>query len=319
MDFGGIVQRVPSEVVRPETAGEVAAVLRRATGPVVPRGCGHSTSGQSQSDGGILLDMRGLRAVGEVRPDRVTVEAGATWREVLDATLPHGLTPPVLTDYLDLTVGGTLTIGGIGGTSHRYGKQTDNVLGMEVADPGGVIVSATLRLVPAPERVRSYTIPCENVAGLLAAQRRIPADHISGQALPGPAWRYELGAAVYDAGPELEGQVEELSYEEFADRMRPGVQELIKLGEWARPHPWAAVFLPGDRAAEVIEATLAETGPDDIGISGVVLINPLAAGEVNFSLLRTASPGAASPETMLAANEILYDRARAAGGRRYAI
>ncbi len=58
--------------------------------------------------------MTRLRTVRRVDGDRVTVEAGATWREVLAATLPHGLAPPVLPDYLDLTIGGTLAVGGVG-------------------------------------------------------------------------------------------------------------------------------------------------------------------------------------------------------------
>ena len=65
------------------------------------------------------------------------VGAGATWRAVLGATLARGLTPPVLTNYLGLSVGGTLAVGGIGGTSSRYGMQTDNVLALDVVTGDG--------------------------------------------------------------------------------------------------------------------------------------------------------------------------------------
>ncbi|SEG80571.1 FAD/FMN-containing dehydrogenase [Thermomonospora echinospora] len=355
-DFGGIVRLIPRQTVRPATAGEVAAVLRAARVPVVPRGYGHSTYGQAQVADGVLLDMRGLRTVHEVRPDRVVVDAGATWREVLDATLPRGRTPPVLTDYLDVTVGGTLAAGGVGGTSHRYGVQADQVLALEVATPAGevvtcspeenralfdavraglgrhgVITRAVLRLVPAPERVRSFKLLYATAGALLDAQRRIPADHISGQAKLGLGLRYELTAVCHDPGRRIDGafEEEELPYAEFADRMRPDVEELIRLGEWARPHPWGIVFLPARRAAEVIETTLAETGPTGLGLSGVVLISPLTvrdvpalrvpADPVMFALLRTASPGAASPDAMVAANRRLHERARRVGGTRYPI
>jgi FAD/FMN-containing dehydrogenase len=60
----------------------------------------------------------------------VVVDAGAKWSEVLAATLPQGLTPPVLTDYLELSVGGTLVVGGIGGTTSRYGMQILGRLGL---------------------------------------------------------------------------------------------------------------------------------------------------------------------------------------------
>ncbi len=79
-----------------------------------------------------MIDMRCLRTVHRVESDRVVVDAGATWSEVLAATLPRGLTPPVLTDYLGLSVGGTLVVGGVGGTISRFGLQSDNVVEMDV-------------------------------------------------------------------------------------------------------------------------------------------------------------------------------------------
>jgi hypothetical protein len=304
---------------------------------VVPRGCGHSTDGNSLTCG-ISLDMRALAAIREVGADRVRLEAGATWREVLDATLPHGLTPPVLTDLLDLTVGGTLSAGGVGGTSHVHGPQTATVIDLEVVTRDGAIVrcsasenrplfdavrggmgrhgvitAATLRLVPAPRHVLACTVPCRDPAGLLAVQTRTRADHISGQAKPSETggWRYEAKAVLYDADappPGLEcTETEALPYADFADRLRPDVRELVALGEWARPHPWAMAFLPGAAAAGLIADTLAAMGPADLGLSGVVLVKALTGIDavpdpVLFGLLRTASPGCASPEEMIAAN-----------------
>ncbi|GAA2417592.1 hypothetical protein GCM10010191_30280 [Actinomadura vinacea] len=357
-DFGGTMRRTPREVVRPASAREVAAVLARAGGtiPVVPRGCGHSTDGRSLT-GGISLDMRALAAIRPVRDapvhgGRVLVEAGATWREVLEATLPHGLTPPVLTDHLDMTVGGTLAAGGVGGTSHVHGLQTAAVLELEVATADGallrcspsrdrelfdavrggagrhgIITGAALRLVPAPRRVLSCKIPCRDAAELLRVQTGTRADHVSGQARPSEdGWRYEAKAVLYDADAPPPGpactEVEELGYLDFADRMRPDVEELIALGEWARPHPWAMAFLPGRAAAAFIERTLAAMGRAELGLSGVVLIKALTgvdgiADPVLFGLLRTASPGCAPVGAMLAANRDFHAGARAAGGRPY--
>ncbi|GAA3959601.1 hypothetical protein GCM10023085_47550 [Actinomadura viridis] len=367
-DFGGTVQRTPREVVRPRSAEEVAALTRAgAHGPVVPRGCGHSTDGRTLT-GGISLDMRGLAAIHEVRGDRVRVDAGATWRAVLEATLPYGLTPPVLTDYLDLTVGGTLSAGGVGGTSHVHGTQARNVLGLRVATGDGAITScsparnrrlfdavrggmgrhgvitqATLRLVPAPRHVLSCRVPCRSAADLLRlqARARTQVHHLSGQARPSDdGWRYEMKAVLYEGEAPPPGLVcteaEALPFLDFADRMRPDVAELTALGEWTRPHPWAMAFLPGGVAAGFVEATLAAMGPADIGLSGVVLIKGirdagppgppdlpeapalgLPAEPVLFGLLRTASPGCAAPEAMIAANQDFLGRAVAAGGVPY--
>ncbi|MFI6866731.1 FAD-binding protein [Nocardia sp. NPDC050406] len=355
-DFGGIVSRSPCRAVRPASAAEVAALVRDAlTGvrvDVLARGCGHSTRGESLTDG-ISVDMRGMARVHEVSEDRVVVDAGATWREVLEATLPCGRVPPVLTDYLDLTVGGTLSAAGIGGASHIHGTQAANVLELEAVTVTGevvtctpyhrrelfdalrsgmgrhgVITKATLRLIAAPASVLSCRVRYASAAELIAAQGDIVADHISGQA---KGSSFELKAVVYDASRPPLGlsplDVEELAFEDFADRMRPDVEKLIDLGEWDRPHPWGQAIVPTAHAVELIEATLAETSPADIGLSGVVLIKRFSPGPVPMlrapsdavlvALLRTASPGCATTAQMAAANEQLYDRARGVGGVPY--
>lgn len=357
-DFGGIVERSPVRVARPRSASEVADVVREATAQgldVVPRGLGHSTFGQSLT-AGVSLDLRGLTGV-DVGTGQAVVGAGTSWREVLAATLPHGLTPPVLTDHLDVTVGGTISAGGVGGTSHLHGTQADNVLALDVVTGGepvtcspaagrglfdavraglgrhGVITGATLQLVPAPERVLACTVPCRDAEDVLRVQREVRADHISAQVKPSEeGWRHEAKAVLYgDAGEPPPGttETEELPYADFCDRLRPDVAELIALGEWARPHPWAMVFLPAARAAAVIDSTLAGMTTATLGLSGVILIKALRIGHVPmldaphdpvlFSVLRTASPGCASVQEMLAANRALLHRARAVGGTRYAV
>ncbi|GGQ19820.1 hypothetical protein BKA00_000946 [Actinomadura coerulea] len=357
-DFGGIVERSPARVVRPASAPEAAAAVRGAVArglEAVPRGLGHSTYGQSLT-AGVSLDLGGLAGVREVGPDRAVAGAGTSWRAVLAATLPLGLTPPVLTDHLDVTVGGTISAGGIGGTSHRHGVQAENVLALEAVVDGelvtcspdvrpdvfdtvrgglgrhGVITAATLRLVPAPGRVLSCTVPCRDAADLLRVQRETPAEHISGQVKPSEeGWAYEAKAVLYGQGepPPGTAETEELSYADFADRMRPDVEELIALGEWARPHPWGIVLLPGRAAAPVIASTVAGMTAADIGLGGVIVVKALRVGHVPmlrapddpvlFGVLRTASPGCASVAEMLAANRRLLDRAEAVGGVRYAV
>ena len=54
------------------------------------------------------------------------------WADVLNATLEHGLAPRVWTDYLHITVGGTLSNGGIGGQTFRHGPQISNVHELDV-------------------------------------------------------------------------------------------------------------------------------------------------------------------------------------------
>jgi cytokinin dehydrogenase len=97
------------------------------------------------AQGGVVIDMSTLNTIHSIASDRMVVDAGATWSAVVDAALAQGLTPPVLTAFIELSVDGTLSVGGIGGMSHLYGVQTDNVLELNVvvADGRELTCSAT--------------------------------------------------------------------------------------------------------------------------------------------------------------------------------
>lgn len=234
-DFGHIVHRTPLAVLRPGSVADVVALVRYANRhriAVSVRGQGHSTQGQSQVGVGVVIDSRTLDQVHEIRSDRVRVDAGVTWYDLAVATLAQGRTPPVFTDYLDLSVGGTLGAGGIGGASQRYGLQVDTVLELEVVTGTGelvtcsptrhralfdsvlgslgqlaVVVRATIALVPAPAYARGYQLYYADLDTYLADQRRALAgrrfDSLEGQAQRTAAddgWEFFIDAAVYYDG-----------------------------------------------------------------------------------------------------------------------
>jgi cytokinin dehydrogenase len=143
-DFGRVVKKRPAAVVRPESAQDVAAAMKLAIPhslPATARGAGHSQSGQSLSDQ-LVLDMRRLNQVLRIDPERrvVVCQPGITWRALLSSLLPLQLSPPILTNNLDATVGGTLSTAGIGVASWRHGTQADHCLELEVVTGEGEIV-----------------------------------------------------------------------------------------------------------------------------------------------------------------------------------
>lgn len=141
-DFGRIIVRRPQAVVRPATAEDVARVLKfaaRNSLSVATRGGGHSQTGQSLSDQ-IVLDTTSLNQVTRIAEDAVTAQAGIKWRALVEHLAPQRLSPSVLTNNLDVTVGGTLSMGGLGVASWRHGTQADNTLEMEVVTGAGEIV-----------------------------------------------------------------------------------------------------------------------------------------------------------------------------------
>ena len=133
-------------MVRPRDAAGVAAALRYATGaclPVSVRSGGHSPAGHGTSDGGMVIDLRPLRAVRVLDPGArlVRVGAGATWGEVATALRPAGL---ALTagDTASVGVGGLTLAGGIGWLVRRYGLAIDSVTAAEVVTADGQLVHA---------------------------------------------------------------------------------------------------------------------------------------------------------------------------------
>jgi cytokinin dehydrogenase len=143
-DFGRVIVRKPAAVVRPASSQDVANVVKFAVRnglSVSTRGGGHSQTGQSLSDQ-IVLDMSPLKDIAEVDRGKgsVTCQAGLKWRDLVQHLAPQRLSPPVLTNNLDVTIGGTLSTGGLGVASWRHGTQADNCLELEVVTGEGEIV-----------------------------------------------------------------------------------------------------------------------------------------------------------------------------------
>lgn len=140
-DFGRVYAQKPACVVRAASSRDVEETVKFAAANslhIAARGAGHSQNGQSLTRG-IQLDLGRLNRVIQVDAEHRTVrcQAGITWRDLLSSTLPLGLSPPVLTNNLDVTIGGTLSTAGLGVSSWRYGTQADRCLEMEVVTGKG--------------------------------------------------------------------------------------------------------------------------------------------------------------------------------------
>jgi cytokinin dehydrogenase len=232
-DFGHLVHHAPWAVLVPGSVEDIVRVMRFARRHHLKvsgtRGIGesHSTHGQAQVEAGVLIDMSALSTIHDITANSVWVDAGVRWIHLLQATVPLGKSPPVLTDYIDLSVGGTLSVGGIGGQAFRHGLQVDNVLELEVVTGRGervncspfhrkplfdsvrsglgqfgIIVRAKLRLVSVPPLTRTYTAAYPRLAGLVADQQKLIEDgrfdYVEGSiSLAGGVRTYHLEAVKY--------------------------------------------------------------------------------------------------------------------------
>ncbi len=147
-DFGRIVLKKPAAVVRPGSSEDVVEVVRFANAnrlPLSVRGGAHSQSGQSLNENGLILDMKSLNRVVslDAAHDNVLVEGGILWGDLVDSLLPRSLVPPVLTNNLNVTVSGTLSVAGLGVASHRYGTKAEQCVELEVVTGTGDLATCS--------------------------------------------------------------------------------------------------------------------------------------------------------------------------------
>ena len=203
VDYGGTVRKRPRVVARPTTPAEVSRLVRFAYDrdlSITARAGGYSFAGQALNEGGVVLDLRGLDAIGPIDPRErwLYAQAGTQWHRVVEATLPLGCIPPVLTSYLRTSVGGTLSAGGFGFSTFRHGTQVDHCLELEIVHYGGdilrcsreehvdlfehalcgfgqfgVITGARLRLRPSLPRARTYFLLYDDLSAHLADQAKL--------------------------------------------------------------------------------------------------------------------------------------------------
>ncbi|EFR02279.1 mitomycin radical oxidase [Nannizzia gypsea CBS 118893] len=161
-----------SEILTPSSAGYADAIARWSDAAVKPAGAvmlaanvedisvavklaqehkldlavkggGHSVSGASSTEGGLVIDLALMRHV-EVDVDRktITAQGGCLWVDVDEAGARHGLA----------TVGGTVNHTGIGGLtlgggygwlSAKYGLVIDNLLSVTMVLADGRIVKTS--------------------------------------------------------------------------------------------------------------------------------------------------------------------------------
>lgn len=98
-----------------------------------------------ESTSGHSLSVRDFNHVLEVNEKEgwVEVEGMATYVDVVDATLPHGVMPAVLPELKSITVGGAVSGTGLESSSFRYGFVHETVLEMDVLLSDGRVLTCT--------------------------------------------------------------------------------------------------------------------------------------------------------------------------------
>jgi FAD/FMN-containing dehydrogenase len=140
--YGGIDRR-PAVIVRAADETDVSRVvsLARESGlELAVRSGGHSLAGHSVSDGGIVLDLSGMRAL-DIDAQRRTAwaQTGLTAGEYTAAAGTYGLATG-FGDTGSVGIGGITLGGGVGFLVRKHGLTIDNLLAAEVVTADGQLL-----------------------------------------------------------------------------------------------------------------------------------------------------------------------------------
>jgi FAD/FMN-containing dehydrogenase len=141
--FNAAIDARPALIARCAGVEEVRAAIARARGgglPLSVRGGGHGIAGHAVVDGGVVVDLRGMRAIA-VERELATVGGGCTWGELWERVAPLGVATAGGFDAR-IGVGGLTLGGGYGLLTRMHGLACDNLVGADVVLADGRVVRA---------------------------------------------------------------------------------------------------------------------------------------------------------------------------------
>jgi FAD/FMN-containing dehydrogenase len=141
--FSGEFDRRPAAIARVIDEADVERVVAfaRETGlELAVRSGGHSGAGHSTTDGGIVLDLRDMKALDvDVEERTAWAQAGLTAIEYSTAAGAHGLATG-FGDTGSVGIGGITLGGGVGYLVRKYGMTIDDLLAAEIVTADGQLL-----------------------------------------------------------------------------------------------------------------------------------------------------------------------------------
>ena len=271
MDFHpGVMVRVKSS----KDMQKVLAVSAENGVEFAVRSGGHSAAGHSSSEGGIVIDLRDMKAIEiDEKTKTVWAETGVTAEELTEATTEKNLVVG-FGDAGTVGIGGITLGGGVGYLSRKHGLTIDSLLAAEIVTADG-----TLRTVDATHepdlfwairggggnfgiavrfKYQLHDLPAftggmiclpataETVAGFVAAAEAAP-DELStiGNVMPAPPMPF-LPAEVHGKLVIL-GMIAYAGDDAAAEKAVAPFRALAKpYADFVKPGPYLSMYPPED-------------------------------------------------------------------------
>jgi FAD/FMN-containing dehydrogenase len=260
--YGGFTA-IPAGIVRADSTDDVVRTVNHAREMNVPlaiRSGGHSLAGHSTVDGGLVLDLRGLKGIDIDAAGRTAwADGGVTALELLEALAPHKLVVG-FGDTDSVGISGITLGGGIGYLTRKYGMTVDAVLAVELVTAAGEL------LVADPDNHSDLFWALRGGGGNFGVVTRIkyrlsPLEHFTG------------GMLVLPATPET--VLGFVAAAEAADENLSTIANVMA----APPMP----FLPPDMVGKlIILSTIAYAGSDEEAQKAIAPFRALAKPLADF-------------------------------------
>ena len=209
------IKNLPDAVVFVENIEQIQSVVKLANKyktPIICRGAGTNVVGACSTDhGGIILNFSKMNKILEINPENMTakVEAGVVLGDLQKAVEHFGLFyPPDPSNLAVSTIGGSIAQSSGGAKSFKYGTTKDYIINLKVVMANGeilqtgsntiknatgynlntlfvgsegtlgIVVEATLKLIPKPESKKVLMAYFETVKEAVSAVNKVIENRI---------------------------------------------------------------------------------------------------------------------------------------------
>ena len=136
-------------IKKPKTITGLQNIVLSSTLPISIAGGRFSQGGQIAYPNGTVIDITRLKAIHnlDLINNTITVETGATWRDIQNYIAPYNLSIKVMQSYNDFTVGGSLSVN-VHGRDIHYGPLIETIQSIEILLADGTIANASRTQYP---------------------------------------------------------------------------------------------------------------------------------------------------------------------------